>query len=115
QRRRGRRPRSRGRRGPARLPPPPVPRAQRPLRPGPRRLISRRRPPPECPDDSPTLLLTHHQGPPRVVDEATTCSSPTPEENTMSQLNGLVPGSWTFDPAHSEVGFTVRHAGISKV
>jgi len=33
----------------------------------------------------------------------------------MSQLNGLVPGSWTFDPAHSEVGFTVRHAGISKV
>ncbi len=33
----------------------------------------------------------------------------------MSQLNGLVPGSWTFDPAHSEVGFAVRHAGISKV
>ena len=33
----------------------------------------------------------------------------------MSQLNGLVPGSWTFDPAHSEVAFTVRHAGISKV
>ncbi|MFW6188379.1 MAG: YceI family protein [Actinomycetota bacterium] len=33
----------------------------------------------------------------------------------MSQINGLVPGSWTFDPAHSEVGFSVRHAGISKV
>ncbi|MEF3120766.1 YceI family protein [Kocuria flava] len=33
----------------------------------------------------------------------------------MSQLTDLVPGSWTFDPAHSEVGFTVRHAGISKV
>ncbi|GGG63373.1 hypothetical protein GCM10011374_28440 [Kocuria dechangensis] len=33
----------------------------------------------------------------------------------MSQLTNLVPGSWTFDPAHSEVGFTVRHAGISKV
>lgn len=33
----------------------------------------------------------------------------------MSQLNGLVPGSWSFDPAHSEVTFTVRHAGISKV
>lgn len=33
----------------------------------------------------------------------------------MSQFNGLVPGSWTFDPAHSEVAFTVRHAGISKV
>ena len=33
----------------------------------------------------------------------------------MSQLTALVPGSWTFDPAHSEVGFSVRHAGISKV
>ncbi|MFC4904671.1 polyisoprenoid-binding protein [Kocuria sp. CNJ-770] len=33
----------------------------------------------------------------------------------MSQLTALVPGSWTFDPAHSEVAFTVRHAGISKV
>jgi polyisoprenoid-binding protein YceI len=37
------------------------------------------------------------------------------KENIMTQLNGLVPGSWTFDPAHSEVGFSVRHAGISKV
>lgn len=33
----------------------------------------------------------------------------------MSTLDRLVPGTWTFDPAHSEVGFTVRHAGISKV
>lgn len=24
-------------------------------------------------------------------------------------------GTWTLDPSHSEVGFTVRHAGISKV
>lgn len=32
-----------------------------------------------------------------------------------TQLERLTPGSWTFDPAHSEVGFTVRHAGISKV
>ncbi|MUN64762.1 polyisoprenoid-binding protein [Kocuria sediminis] len=32
-----------------------------------------------------------------------------------TQLQRLVPGSWTFDPAHSEVGFSVRHAGISKV
>ncbi|PLC10736.1 polyisoprenoid-binding protein [Kocuria flava] len=32
-----------------------------------------------------------------------------------TQLNGLTPGSWTFDPAHSEVAFTVRHAGISRV
>lgn len=27
----------------------------------------------------------------------------------------LTPGTWTLDPAHSEIGFTVRHAGISKV
>ncbi|MFD1212636.1 YceI family protein [Arthrobacter sp. GCM10027362] len=27
----------------------------------------------------------------------------------------LTPGTWTLDPAHTEVGFTVRHAGISKV
>lgn len=24
-------------------------------------------------------------------------------------------GTWTLDPAHSEIGFSVRHAGISKV
>jgi polyisoprenoid-binding protein YceI len=28
---------------------------------------------------------------------------------------GLTPGVWTLDTSHSEVGFTVRHAGISKV
>ena len=33
----------------------------------------------------------------------------------MSTLDRLTPGTWTFDPAHSEVGFVVRHAGISKV
>jgi polyisoprenoid-binding protein YceI len=27
----------------------------------------------------------------------------------------LVAGTWTIDPTHSEAGFTVRHAGISKV
>ncbi|HZL02455.1 MAG TPA: YceI family protein [Cellulomonas sp.] len=27
----------------------------------------------------------------------------------------LVTGTWAFDPSHSEAGFTVRHAGISKV
>ena len=27
----------------------------------------------------------------------------------------LTPGTWNLDLAHSEVGFTVRHAGISKV
>lgn len=27
----------------------------------------------------------------------------------------LTPGAWTLDQAHTEVGFSVRHAGISKV
>ncbi|RII43764.1 YceI family protein [Galactobacter valiniphilus] len=27
----------------------------------------------------------------------------------------LTPGTWTIDPAHTLVGFSVRHAGISKV
>ena len=27
----------------------------------------------------------------------------------------IIPGTWTLDTSHSEVGFTVRHAGISKV
>lgn len=27
----------------------------------------------------------------------------------------LTPGTWTLDPAHTLVGFSVRHAGISKV
>ncbi|WP_026819582.1 YceI family protein [Arthrobacter castelli] len=33
----------------------------------------------------------------------------------MSIPTGLTKGTWTLDPTHSEVGFTVRHAGISKV
>ena len=27
----------------------------------------------------------------------------------------LAPGRWTLDPAHSSVGFTIRHLGVSKV
>ncbi|HEY3486096.1 MAG TPA: YceI family protein, partial [Ilumatobacteraceae bacterium] len=27
----------------------------------------------------------------------------------------LAPGTWTLDPNHSSVGFTVRHLGVSKV
>ena len=27
----------------------------------------------------------------------------------------LRPGRWTLDPAHSSVGFTIRHLGVSKV
>jgi polyisoprenoid-binding protein YceI len=30
-------------------------------------------------------------------------------------LEGLVPGVWTVDPSHSEVGFTARHLMVSKV
>ena len=33
----------------------------------------------------------------------------------MSNLNGMTTGTWTLDPAHTEIGFSVRHAGISKV
>lgn len=33
----------------------------------------------------------------------------------MTTFDRLVPGAWNLDPAHSKVGFTVRHAGISKV
>ena len=30
-------------------------------------------------------------------------------------MSDLTPGTWTLDPAHTSVAFTVRHAGISKV
>jgi len=33
----------------------------------------------------------------------------------MSSLSDLSPGTWTVDPAHSEVGFTARHLMVSKV
>ena len=36
------------------------------------------------------------------------------QENTMIP-SGLTTGTWTLDGSHSEIGFTVRHAGISKV
>lgn len=32
-----------------------------------------------------------------------------------STLEGLTPGVWNVDPAHSEVGFVVRHLMVSKV
>jgi len=34
---------------------------------------------------------------------------------TADQIPGYVAGTWTLDPAHSEVSFTVRHLAISKV
>ncbi len=33
----------------------------------------------------------------------------------MTLPNGLTSGTWLLDMAHSEIGFSVRHAGISKV
>ena len=33
----------------------------------------------------------------------------------MTVPSGLTSGIWAFDPAHSEVGFSIRHAGVSKV
>jgi polyisoprenoid-binding protein YceI len=33
----------------------------------------------------------------------------------MSSLSDLTPGTWTVDPAHSEIGFTARHLMVSKV
>ena len=34
---------------------------------------------------------------------------------TADVLPGCTPGTWTIDPAHSEVTFSVRHLAISKV
>lgn len=34
---------------------------------------------------------------------------------TSTESTGLAQGIWNLDTSHSEVGFTVRHAGISKV
>jgi polyisoprenoid-binding protein YceI len=34
---------------------------------------------------------------------------------TAPSVSGYVVGTWTIDPVHSEVGFTVRHMMVSKV
>jgi polyisoprenoid-binding protein YceI len=34
---------------------------------------------------------------------------------SMTTLPGYVAGTWTIDPVHSEVGFSVRHMMVSKV
>ncbi|ATE53850.1 MULTISPECIES: YceI family protein [Actinosynnema] len=34
---------------------------------------------------------------------------------TSTQIPGYLTGSWAIDPVHSDVSFTVRHLGISKV
>lgn len=33
----------------------------------------------------------------------------------MTQFEGLTPGTWTIDPTHTDVRFSVRHLAISKV
>jgi polyisoprenoid-binding protein YceI len=35
--------------------------------------------------------------------------------NPVTLPHGLTTGTWNLDASHSEIGFTVRHAGISKV
>ncbi len=34
---------------------------------------------------------------------------------TIAPIHGLQTGTWTIDPSHSEVSFTVRHLMVSKV
>ena len=34
---------------------------------------------------------------------------------TVEQIPGYRAGTWTIDPSHSEIGFSVRHLAISKV
>ena len=34
---------------------------------------------------------------------------------TDQTIEGYVAGSWTIDPVHSEIGFSVRHLMVSKV
>jgi polyisoprenoid-binding protein YceI len=36
-------------------------------------------------------------------------------DTTASTIPGYVAGTWTIDPVHSEVGFSVRHMMVSKV
>src|SRR5690625_3468942 len=33
----------------------------------------------------------------------------------MAQFEGLTPGTWPLDASHTSAGFTIRHAGISRV
>src|SRR6476661_1656191 len=38
-----------------------------------------------------------------------------PRRTIMALPTNVTPGTWTLDNSHSEIAFTVRHAGISKV
>src|SRR5258708_13390242 len=35
--------------------------------------------------------------------------------STATTIPGYVAGTWTIDPVHSEIGFSVRHMMVSKV
>jgi polyisoprenoid-binding protein YceI len=37
------------------------------------------------------------------------------DTRTLTSIPGYVAGTWSIDPVHSEVGFTVRHMMVSKV
>jgi polyisoprenoid-binding protein YceI len=39
----------------------------------------------------------------------------TTDISTVAGIPGYVAGTWTIDPVHSEVGFTVKHLMVSKV
>ena len=39
----------------------------------------------------------------------------TTDTGTLTEIPGYVAGTWSIDPVHSEVGFTVRHMMVSKV
>jgi polyisoprenoid-binding protein YceI len=36
-------------------------------------------------------------------------------DTTATTIPGYLPGTWTIDPVHSEIGFSVRHLMLSKV
>ncbi|WP_432564657.1 YceI family protein [Kineococcus sp. SYSU DK003] len=48
----------------------------------------------------------------RTKDADTTTATAT---GTLPAVPGYVAGTWTIDPVHSEISFTVRHMAVSKV
>jgi len=48
-------------------------------------------------------------------DKGTTATLTPPLTTALPAVDGWQAGSWTIDATHSEVSFTVRHMGISKV
>src|SRR5256884_717681 len=52
----------------------------------------------------------------QAVDVSTTTSRRlTMTITSQTTIPGYVAGTWTIDPVHSEVGFSVRHMMVSKV